>query len=102
MTFSFAESIWRIFWLASATALKASLTSKKEMSAMVRPAFLSARGTANAGAMGKSMGAQAASAKAEEKMVQFSLLRRVVQRTSVEACWAAGTGLLTDDLGEGL
>ena len=46
------------------------------------------------------MGAQAASAKAEEEVVQFSRLRKVAGQSVRERM--RGKGLLTDDLGEGL
>ena len=49
--------------LASTTTAKASLISKLEMSATDRPAIARARGMAIAGAVGKSIGAMAASAK---------------------------------------
>jgi hypothetical protein len=62
LTFNLAGSSPRIFSLALATAEKASLSSNLATSWIVRPAFLSARGMALEGAMGKSMGAQAASA----------------------------------------
>lgn len=48
---------------ATPTTEKASLNSQRAISSLVTPAFLRARGTARVGAVGKSMGAQAASAK---------------------------------------
>lgn len=47
-----------------ATALKASLISHRAISEDFKPAFSRANGIACAGAIGKSIGAQAASAKA--------------------------------------
>ena len=58
----FAGSMPSIFSTMRTTTENASLTSKSEMSSAVRPAFLSARGRANAGALGKSMGSTPASA----------------------------------------
>lgn len=48
---------------ATPTTEKASLNSQRAISSFDTPAFLRARGTARVGAVGKSMGAQAASAK---------------------------------------
>lgn len=48
---------------ATPTTEKASLNSQRAISSFDTPAFLSARGTARVGAVGKSIGAQAASAK---------------------------------------
>jgi hypothetical protein len=58
----------KIFSLALATAEKASLISNLAISATVNPAFAKARGIALAGAMGKSIGAQAASEKAMTRL----------------------------------
>lgn len=51
---------------------KASFTSNLAIWSIVRPAFLRAMGTARAGAVGKSIGAVAASAKAVFRFV-FSI-----------------------------
>ena len=66
-TLVFWASRPRILALARATAEKASLTSHLAMSAIARPAFLSAIGIAAEGAVPNSAGAQAASAKAGRK-----------------------------------
>jgi len=62
LTLILAGSSPRTFSAALTTTEKASLISKREISSMVSPAFLRARGMATVGAMGKSMGAIAASA----------------------------------------
>lgn len=67
-TLTFDGSRFSSLLLAMATAEKASLISKRAMSLISRPARLSAAGMAYAGAIGKSMGAHAASAKAARGM----------------------------------
>jgi len=53
---TFAGSRLSIFWLAIATEEKASLTSQWAISSAAKPALSRAIGTANAGAIGKSIG----------------------------------------------
>jgi len=62
---TFEASNPKILLLANATAAKASLISHKAMSSILSPAFSKAFGMACEGAIGKSIGAQAASAKAD-------------------------------------
>ena len=64
LVFNVAGSKPRIFSFALATAEKASLISNRAISFTERPALARARGIALAGAMGKSIGAHAASEKA--------------------------------------
>ena len=53
----------KTFSAAIATTENASLNSHRAISSLFTPAFFSAAGTASVGAVGKSIGAQAASAK---------------------------------------
>ena len=66
LTLIFSDGMLRIFWFASATAENASFTSNLAIWSIVSPARFRATGTALAGAIGKSTGAQAASAKATQ------------------------------------
>ena len=88
----------RIWALASATAEKASLTSHLAMSAISRPAFLSAIGIAAEGAVPKSTGAHAASAKAG-----FANARHFTSAQPGRAATHERAGIqLTNDLGDRL
>ena len=93
-TLSLSLGMSRIFWLAMATAEKASLTSNLATWSIVMPARLSAAGMAFAGAIGKSMGAQAASAKAvyEERASVWARARRerVRKRKTHRRPWRGG------------
>lgn len=61
-TLTFSRGRPKIFSAPMATTEKASLNSQSAMSSFETPAFFRARGTARVGAVGKSIGAQAASA----------------------------------------
>ena len=74
-TLTFAGSICRSFSATRATTEKASLTSNRAISSMVKFALFSASGSATVGAIGKSMGSTPASAYAEEMTCQTMCVR---------------------------